>query len=174
MGAYGIFFVTGLAVGAIYALSGVGLVVLYRSTGVLNLAYGAIGGMGAMLTWQIEQWDYPEAAAWVVAILVATLLSLAYGRLVAPYLDYREPVVKAVATLGYALIILGICNYFWVEAPRRLALFTDSSGFSLLGIRITGTRGARLPGCARHHHRHRGVPQADADRLADAGARQPA
>jgi branched-chain amino acid transport system permease protein len=140
MGAYGILFVTGLAVGAIYALSGVGLVVLYRSTGVLNLAYGAIGGMGAMLAWQIEQWGYPEAAAWVVAILVATLLSLAYGRVVAPYLDYREPVVKAVATLGYALIILGICNYFWVEAPRRLALFTDSSGFSLLGIRITGTR----------------------------------
>src|SRR5580765_3801827 len=112
MGAYGIFFVTGLAVGAIYALSGVGLVVLYRSTGVLNLAYGAIGGMGAMLAWQIEQWGYPEAAAWVVAILVATLLSLAYGRLVAPYLDYREPVVKAVATLGYALIILGILQLF--------------------------------------------------------------
>ena len=57
MGAYGIFFVTGLAVGAIYALSGVGLVVLYRSTGVLNLAYGAIGGMGAMLAFSRSPMD---------------------------------------------------------------------------------------------------------------------
>ena len=39
------FIVTGLALGGVYALSGVGLVVLYRATGVLNLAFGAIGGV---------------------------------------------------------------------------------------------------------------------------------
>jgi branched-chain amino acid transport system permease protein len=100
MGAYGIFLVAGVAVGAIYALSGVGLVVLYRSTGVLNLAYGAASAMGAMVAWQLEQWNYPEWVAWLAAILIATLLSLAYGWLAAPFLSYREPVVKAVATLG--------------------------------------------------------------------------
>jgi branched-chain amino acid transport system permease protein len=42
--------------------------------------------------------------------------------------------------LGYALIILGIANYLWVEAPRRLILFTDQMGFALFGVRITGTR----------------------------------
>ena len=34
--------VIGLAFGGVYALSGVGLVVLYRATGVLNVAFGAI------------------------------------------------------------------------------------------------------------------------------------
>ena len=43
------FIVTGLALGGIYALSGVGLVVLYRATGVLNLAFGAVGAMGAFI-----------------------------------------------------------------------------------------------------------------------------
>lgn len=137
---YGVFLVAGLALGAIYALSGVGLVVLYRSTGVLNIAYGAIGALGAMLAWQLEQMQYPEPVAWVAALAVATLLSVAYGRLVAPYLSFREPVVKAVATLGFALMILGTANYFWVEAPRRLYLFTDAMGFELLDVRITGTR----------------------------------
>jgi branched-chain amino acid transport system permease protein len=139
-GIYGIFFVAGLAVGAIYALAGVGLVVLYRSTGVLNLAYGAIGALGAMIAWQLQKWGYPEPVIWVAAILVATLLSVGYGRVAAPYLSYREPVVKAVATLGFALVILGTCYYFWVEAPRRLSLFTDAMGFRMLGVRITGTR----------------------------------
>jgi len=60
---YGVFLVAGLALGAIYALSGVGLVVLYRSTGVLNIAYGAIGALGAMLAWQLEQMQYPEPVA---------------------------------------------------------------------------------------------------------------
>lgn len=140
MGIYGIFLAAGLSVGAVYALAGVGLVVLYRSTGVLNLAYGAIGALGAMLAWQMQQWKYPELLIWVVALAVATLLSFVYGRLIAPHLSYREPVVKAVATLGFALIILGIANYFWVEAPRRLSLFTDPYGFRLMGVRITGTR----------------------------------
>jgi len=45
------FVVTGLALGGVYALSGVGMVVLYRATGVLNLAFGAVGAMGALLAW---------------------------------------------------------------------------------------------------------------------------
>ena len=36
------FLVTGLSLGGVYALSGVGMVVLYRATGVLNLAFGAV------------------------------------------------------------------------------------------------------------------------------------
>ena len=42
------FIVSGLALGGVYALSGVGLVVLYRATGVLYLAFGAVGAMGAL------------------------------------------------------------------------------------------------------------------------------
>jgi len=40
------FIVLGLAFGGVYALSGVGLVVLYRATGVVNIAFGAIGAAG--------------------------------------------------------------------------------------------------------------------------------
>ena len=47
------FIVTGLALGGVYALSGVGMVVLYRATGVLNLAFGAVGAMGALIAWQL-------------------------------------------------------------------------------------------------------------------------
>ena len=54
------FIVTGLALGGVYALSGVGLVVLYRATGVLNLAFGAVGAMGALIAWELINnagWD---------------------------------------------------------------------------------------------------------------------
>ncbi|MFY9314931.1 MAG: branched-chain amino acid ABC transporter permease [Burkholderiales bacterium] len=137
---YGTFFVAGLALGAIYALSGVGLVLLYRSTGVLNLAYGAIGAAGAMLCWQLVQWGSAIELGVFAAIVLATTLSVAYGRLIAPHLAYRDPVVKAVATLGLALIILGILNWIWPVNPRRLSLPTDTEGFPLLGVRVTLTR----------------------------------
>ena len=47
------FIVIGLAFGGVYALSGVGLVVLYRATGVLNIAFGAIGAAGALIAYYL-------------------------------------------------------------------------------------------------------------------------
>ena len=46
------FLVTGLALGGVYALSGVGMIVLFRTTGVLNLSFGAVGAFGALIAWQ--------------------------------------------------------------------------------------------------------------------------
>jgi branched-chain amino acid transport system permease protein len=136
----GPFFVTGLAVGAIYALSGVGLVVLYRASGVLNFAYGAIGATGALLAWQLIELGQPELVAWLVAVVLATLLSVGYGRIIAPQLAYRDTVVKAVATLGFALILLGFTRWYWSDDPRKLVLPTDTMGVAIIGVRVTGTR----------------------------------
>lgn len=47
------FLVIGLALGGVYAMSGVGLVVLYRTTGVLNLFYGAVGALGSLTAWEL-------------------------------------------------------------------------------------------------------------------------
>ena len=53
------FLVSGVAVGSLYALGGIGLVVLYRATGILNFAYGAIAVASAMLYWQAAAWGLP-------------------------------------------------------------------------------------------------------------------
>lgn len=140
MGAYGMFLVSGLAVGALYALGGVGLVILNRATGVLNFAYGAIGAVGAMSAWQLLAWKVPEPLAWGGCLAVSLLLSLGFGLLVAPGLAKREPVVKAVATLGFALCLLGLMNLLWVVTPRKLSLFSDRTSVDLLGMRVNGTR----------------------------------
>ena len=63
------FIVTGLALGGVYALSGVGMVVLYRTTGVLNLAFGAVGAMGAFIAWSlINTYGWPEGLAYLVCV----------------------------------------------------------------------------------------------------------
>ncbi len=47
------YIVLGLALGGAYALSGVGLVVLYQTTGVLNIAFGAVGAAGALISYYL-------------------------------------------------------------------------------------------------------------------------
>jgi branched-chain amino acid transport system permease protein len=136
----GLFFVSGIAVGSLYALGGIGLVILRRSTGVLNFAYGAIAACSAMVAWQLLDWGIWQPAAWAAAIVTGLGLSLVYGRFLAPNLAHRDASVKAVATLGYLLILLGLMGLLWDDTLRELSLPTDKMAVTLLGVRITVTR----------------------------------
>ena len=82
----------------------------------------------------------PNGWAGLPAIVVATVLALFYGRIIAPRLAHSDPIVRAVATLGFALIVLGFCEFIWGEWPRSLRLPTDTLGFEVIGVRVTATR----------------------------------
>jgi len=103
------YIVLGLALGSVYALSGVGLVVLYRATGVLNLAFGAVGAAGALIAyWLINHTGTPHWIAYVICVLFGGVLNLIYGVLLGPAFARRDPLVKMMGTLGLALILLGV------------------------------------------------------------------
>jgi len=134
------FIISGLGIGAVYALSGVGLVVLFRATGVLNFAFGAFGAIGAHCAWQLLEWKMPLAVAIFAAVTVSTAISFLYGRLFAPMLSHRDVVVRAVGTLAPALILIAIMGVIWGELPRRLQFPTDQMFVSLFAVRLTFTR----------------------------------
>lgn len=137
---FGLFFISGLAVGALYALGGIGLVILHRATGVLNFAYGALAAAAAMVAWQVASWGAWVPLAATCAIATGIALSVFYGRLIAPLLAPREPAVKAVATLAYMLMLLGIMGLIWDDSPRSLRLPTDAIAVQVAGLRVTLTR----------------------------------
>lgn len=134
------FFVSGLATAATYVLSAVGIVVLYRASGVVNFSQGALGALAAFVSWSIVEHGGPEPVAWCTGVFVSTALAFLYGRILAPRLAFSDPVMRAVATLSVALILLGLMGYVWGELPRRLRLPTDTMSFELIGVRVTATR----------------------------------
>jgi ABC-type branched-subunit amino acid transport system permease subunit len=140
------YIVLGLGLGGVYALSGVGLVVLFRATGVLNLAYGAIGAVGALISWSllnsIHSFHVPEVAAYLVCLAFGGLVSLLYGVLIGATLARRDPLVKMLATLGFALILLGITSRWWNPIfAHSLQLPTSSWGdYALLDTRVNWTQ----------------------------------
>jgi branched-chain amino acid transport system permease protein len=134
------FIITGLALGGVYALSGVGMVVLYRATGVLNLAFGAVGAMGALLSWQlINHNGWAEGPAFLFCILFGGALTLLYGVVFGPPLSNRDPLVKAVATLGLALILLGVMDLIWSDKARSMILPTSNNGFEVSNVFVNYT-----------------------------------
>jgi len=135
------FIASGIGLGAIYALSSVGLVILYRASGTLNFAFGAFGGISAFLVWQLTQDGVPLPISAIVGVAVSTGIAYGYGRVFAPRLAHRDRVVRAIATLGLALFLFGGMAWYWgVGVARRLVLPTDLNFVLLFGVRLSATR----------------------------------
>lgn len=129
------FLITGLTLGGVYALSGVGMVVLFQATGVLNLSFGAVGAMGALIAYQaMTVWGIPQGWAWLFAVLFAAAVTTLYGVIFGRALADRDPLVKATATLGFALILLGVMDLLWTTSggqARSISFPTDTHGFNI-------------------------------------------
>jgi branched-chain amino acid transport system permease protein len=118
---------SGLGLGAIYGMSGVGLVVLYRASGTFNFAFGALGALSAHCAWTLIQFGTPVPLAWAAGVAIAASCSWLYGRVVSSQLIDRDRSVRAIATLGLALFLLGLVTTIWGPGlPRRLSLPIDN------------------------------------------------
>jgi branched-chain amino acid transport system permease protein len=117
--------------------------VLYRATGVLYLAFGAVGAMGALIAWSLTQAGTPGWVSWLVCVAFAAAVTLAYGTVFGPALAGRDPLVKAVATIGLTLVLYGAMDLLWTTSggeARSLTLPTDNSGFSVGQILVNWTQ----------------------------------
>jgi len=138
------YIILGLALGGAYALSGVGLVVLYQATGVLNVAFGAVGAAGALISYYlINHTSWPHWLAYLVCIAFGGAVNLLYGVVLGPAFAARDPLVKMMGTLGLALILLGLMAW---RAPaggafvRVLILPTTNHRFQLFGAVVNWTQ----------------------------------
>lgn len=138
------FLVSGLALGGVYALSGVGLVVLYRATGVLYLAFGAVGAMGAFLAYDVTPANTPVGwLGWVVCVAFCAVVTAGYGVIFGPPLAGRGTLVQAVSTLGLALVLFGVIDLVWSTSGGQsftLTLPSDNYGFTAGGVQVNSTQ----------------------------------
>jgi len=140
--------VLGCVFGAVTGLMAVGLVLVYRTTRVVNFAYGAMGGLPASLGIELY---LAKGLPWPVAALVAVgagvLIGVAVERLVIRRFANASRLVLTVATIGVAQVLGG----FELIIPRLFGSvgivggFTtpfSGAGFDLGPVRFTDLRAA--------------------------------
>ena len=123
----------GVASGSIAALSGLGLVLTYRATGVFNFAHGAVAMFVAYLLWQTNVgWGWPLlVAAPIVLLICGPGIGVILERLVFRPLETKGASTseKLVATLGVFVVLVGLAQTVWgpvhkTDAPN---LFPQTS-----------------------------------------------
>ena len=139
------YIVTGLALGGLYALSGVGLVVLYRATGrALPRVRRGRGDGGASSRTHHQQDGWPGWVVWITCILFGGVVTLGYGMVFGPALAGRGPLVRPSPRSASRWCSFGVIDLAWppTGGRRRRSRFpTDNGGFT--GRRAPGQTGRR-------------------------------
>jgi branched-chain amino acid transport system permease protein len=126
----------GIVLGLAFGLLGVGMTLVYGLGGVINLAYGQIVVVAAIVASLLTDDDVPTALAAVVGVLaavgVAVLLDLTLMQPVYRRHGEEQTLLGLLLTLGAAFVIGGLLNWRYPTG----ALYINISGepISILGV----------------------------------------
>ena len=129
---------TGLMVGGIYALVALGWVIIYKCSGVLNLAMGELTIIGAYVTLTFYQMGVPFVLAVVISLIIGLVLGILTERV---FLDrlIGEPILTVImVTVGLSFFFRGMVEFIWgpdtkVFTPPVFPLKPIKIGFLVVG-----------------------------------------
>jgi branched-chain amino acid transport system permease protein len=111
--------VAGLAVGSVYALIAIGIVLIYKCSGIVNFAQGAYAMLGAYFTYALTKVGIAPIAAAIGAMIVMAAIGALTERLILRPM-MRAPIVAVMAvTLGILIVSRAFCLAVW--GPDQIA-----------------------------------------------------
>lgn len=119
--------VSGLASGAVYGLMGLGLVIIYRATDVVNFALASLATVGLYAALALYDSGLPLLLAAVAAIVVTTAVGLAARETVIRPLAQGELLSALVMTMGLSLIAESVISTIWDDQPRLFPSLVEGS-----------------------------------------------
>jgi branched-subunit amino acid ABC-type transport system permease component len=136
--AFAAYTIIGLSLGGIFSLAALGIVLIYRTTGVLNFAHGAMGMFSTFVAWQFFYgWPHPGWPAWLqtvvaiaAALVFAALLGLFLELAIFRWVRTRPQVVRAVITIGVLLALQSAASLIWKNNQYHLPIYVVPQSWS--------------------------------------------
>jgi branched-chain amino acid transport system permease protein len=115
------FLIAGLSAGSLYALVALGLVLVYRSTRVLNFAHGEVATIGTFVTFGLVTAGHSFGLALAGGVLAGAAVSVAFYLAVLVPAERRGagPLGFVILTLGLSQVLHGFTMYRWRAEPER-------------------------------------------------------
>jgi ABC-type branched-subunit amino acid transport system ATPase component/branched-subunit amino acid ABC-type transport system permease component len=136
------FALLGLGVGTAYVLIGQGIVLIYRGSGVLNFAQGALAMVTAEIFYALPRGHgMPTPVALLIALGSAGLLGAMMGYVTVRLLATASALARLIGTLGFLAIAQGTASVLWANDNRAVnGLFPTWLIHLGSGIAITADR----------------------------------
>ncbi|WP_405864857.1 MULTISPECIES: branched-chain amino acid ABC transporter permease [unclassified Streptomyces] len=119
--------VSGLASGAVYGLMGLGLVIIYRATDVVNFALASLATVGLYAALTLYDRGLPLVVSAVAAIVTTAAVGLIARETVIRPLAQGELLSALVMTMGVSLIAESVISTIWDDQPRLFPSLVEGS-----------------------------------------------
>ncbi|HEY4825561.1 MAG TPA: branched-chain amino acid ABC transporter permease [Solirubrobacteraceae bacterium] len=125
---------SGISIGAIYAAVALALVLIWRSTRIVNFAQGAMLMFTTFIASAVINGGGSYALGLVVALASGFVLGAVVERVVVRPVENAPPLNAVILTLGLYTLIVAVAGMIWGNTPRSFP-----AAFSLRGYRVGGT-----------------------------------
>jgi branched-chain amino acid transport system permease protein len=131
---------SGIAIGCVYGLIGIGFCVIYNASGIVNFAQGAFVMLGGMIAYVgLSRYGLPLPIAAFFSIAIVAALGVILERLVVrPLWDRKSTMfVMILATLAAQIVMERLTLLTVGDQPRTLPMFTDYPPLRVAGIALS-------------------------------------
>jgi branched-chain amino acid transport system permease protein len=130
------YLLSGVTIGATYALVGIGFAIIYNASHVINFAQGEFVMIGGMATVSLLGFGLPLPVAILGAILIAVITGLALERLAVEPAKNAGVVTLIIITIGASIFIRGVAQVIWGKEFFAMRPFTGDDPIVIAGATI--------------------------------------
>ncbi|MEW5744543.1 MAG: branched-chain amino acid ABC transporter permease [Nitrospirota bacterium] len=128
------FLFSGLTVGAVYALVGLGFNIIYNATSIINLAQGEFVVIGGLVMWFFTQSvQLPFLPSLLLTLLTAGLIALLMERLTIKPLKKTDLLLMIMITVAVSILLRGLLMFKFGKEPYVYDPFTAGEPLQIHG-----------------------------------------
>ena len=124
------YLLSGVTVGFIYTLVGLGFTVIYNSSGIINFSQGEFVMAGGMSTVFLIYAGLPLGVAFVLAILITSMIGIVLYKLISFSRDSSQ-ISLIILTLGFAIFLRGLAQIIFDKQLHTMPSFVGEGAFEI-------------------------------------------
>ena len=130
------YLVTGVTIGAIYALVALGFAIIYNASHVINFAQGEFVMIGGMATVSFANAGLPLAAAIPLAVVAAAAVGMVLEKLAVEPARGASVVTLIIITIGSSILLRGLSTLVWDKRLHTVPPFSGDRPIAVGGAVI--------------------------------------
>jgi branched-chain amino acid transport system permease protein len=128
--------IDGIAIGSIYGALALALVLIFRSTGIVNFAQGEMAMFSTFVAWAFVQGGVPLGLALLAALAASFVGGMLIERIIIRPVEGENELTILIVTLGLFILVNSAAGWIWGFNNRAFPRALPGGSAEILGINI--------------------------------------
>ena len=129
--------VDGIAIGSIYGALALALVLIFRSTGIVNFAQGEMAMFSTFVAWALVEAGLPLGLALLATLVLSFIGGMLVERVIIRPVEGEDPLTILIVTLGLFILVNSLAGWIWGFNNRGFPRALPDDSAEIAGINLS-------------------------------------